>query len=143
SQINIENVARLTKAGKKQPPGLAQVEAAKADGRWERAYGMTTTKAAGRSPRRDPRRPEGAGHLRDALRPKSFCPDVQDGEHEDSGGAREENRGVRSDAAQRGDDPPASESRSAEGGAESAQEIGFGERVIRSRISAPAVVSRR
>ena len=44
SQINIENVARLTKAGKMQPPGLAQVEAAKADGRWERAYGMTTTK---------------------------------------------------------------------------------------------------
>src|SRR5687767_4731211 len=38
SQINVANVARLTKAGRMQPPGLAQVEAAKADGRWEKAY---------------------------------------------------------------------------------------------------------
>ena len=38
SQINVANVARLTKAGMMQPPGLAQVEAAKADGRWEKAY---------------------------------------------------------------------------------------------------------
>ena len=40
SKINVANVARLTKAGKMQPPGLAQVEAAKADGRWDRAYSM-------------------------------------------------------------------------------------------------------
>jgi uncharacterized protein YdeI (YjbR/CyaY-like superfamily) len=45
SQINVANVERLTKGGRMQPPGLAQVAAAKADGRWERAYGMTTTKA--------------------------------------------------------------------------------------------------
>lgn len=38
SQINVENVARLTAAGRMQPPGLAAVEAAKADGRWDRAY---------------------------------------------------------------------------------------------------------
>lgn len=38
SQINIANVARLIKAGMMQPPGLAQVEAAKADGRWQNAY---------------------------------------------------------------------------------------------------------
>ncbi len=38
SQINVANVERLTKAGKMQPPGLAQVEAAKADGRWDKAY---------------------------------------------------------------------------------------------------------
>lgn len=38
SQINVANVARLTKAGRMQPPGLAQVEAAKADGRWKNAY---------------------------------------------------------------------------------------------------------
>lgn len=41
SEINVANVARLTKAGKMQPPGLAQVEAAKADGRWAKAYRMT------------------------------------------------------------------------------------------------------
>lgn len=38
SQINVDNVARLTAEGRMQPPGLAAVEAAKADGRWARAY---------------------------------------------------------------------------------------------------------
>lgn len=38
SQVNVANVARLTKAGRMQPSGLAQVEAAKSDGRWEVAY---------------------------------------------------------------------------------------------------------
>jgi uncharacterized protein YdeI (YjbR/CyaY-like superfamily) len=45
SQINVANVERLTKARRMQPPGLAQVAAAKADGRWGKAYGITTTKA--------------------------------------------------------------------------------------------------
>jgi uncharacterized protein YdeI (YjbR/CyaY-like superfamily) len=45
SRINVDNVARLTKAKRMQPPGLAQVEAAKADGRWAKAYRMTTTAA--------------------------------------------------------------------------------------------------
>lgn len=43
SQINVANVERLTKAGRMQPAGLAHVEAAKADGRWAKAYGMTTS----------------------------------------------------------------------------------------------------
>lgn len=38
SKRNIEHVARLTKAKKMKPAGLRQVEAAKADGRWEMAY---------------------------------------------------------------------------------------------------------
>jgi uncharacterized protein YdeI (YjbR/CyaY-like superfamily) len=38
SQINVDNVARLTKEGRMTGHGLAQVEAAKADGRWDRAY---------------------------------------------------------------------------------------------------------
>jgi uncharacterized protein YdeI (YjbR/CyaY-like superfamily) len=38
SKINTEHVARLTKLGKMKPAGLAAVEAAKADGRWDRAY---------------------------------------------------------------------------------------------------------
>ncbi len=45
SQINVANVERLTKAGKMQPPGVAQVEAAKADGRWQKAYRMAHTEA--------------------------------------------------------------------------------------------------
>ena len=39
SRINVENVARLIEAGRMTEHGLAQVEAARADGRWERAYG--------------------------------------------------------------------------------------------------------
>jgi uncharacterized protein YdeI (YjbR/CyaY-like superfamily) len=39
SRINVENVARLTAEGRMTGHGLAHVEAAKADGRWERAYG--------------------------------------------------------------------------------------------------------
>jgi uncharacterized protein YdeI (YjbR/CyaY-like superfamily) len=35
SQINREHVARLTAAGRMQPSGQAQVDAAKGDGRWD------------------------------------------------------------------------------------------------------------
>jgi uncharacterized protein YdeI (YjbR/CyaY-like superfamily) len=38
SQINVNNVARLIKEGRMTEHGLKQVEAAKADGRWSRAY---------------------------------------------------------------------------------------------------------
>lgn len=38
SKINVGHAARLIEAGKMQPPGLAEIERAKADGRWERAY---------------------------------------------------------------------------------------------------------
>ena len=38
SKINVEKVATLVKAGRMQPPGHAQVVAAKADGRWAQAY---------------------------------------------------------------------------------------------------------
>jgi uncharacterized protein YdeI (YjbR/CyaY-like superfamily) len=38
SQINVGNVARLITEGRMTAHGLRQVEAAKADGRWDRAY---------------------------------------------------------------------------------------------------------
>ncbi len=38
SKINVAKVAALIEAGRMQPPGHAQVEAAKADGRWAQAY---------------------------------------------------------------------------------------------------------
>lgn len=38
SKRNVEHVARLTEAGRMTPAGLAAVDAAKADGRWEAAY---------------------------------------------------------------------------------------------------------
>ena len=39
SRINVANVARLIQEGRMTAHGLEHVEAAKADGRWERAYG--------------------------------------------------------------------------------------------------------
>jgi uncharacterized protein YdeI (YjbR/CyaY-like superfamily) len=39
SRINVEKVERLTAEGRMRPAGLAEVERAKADGRWEAAYG--------------------------------------------------------------------------------------------------------
>jgi uncharacterized protein YdeI (YjbR/CyaY-like superfamily) len=38
SQINREHVARLTKSGRMTPHGQRQVDAARADGRWDAAY---------------------------------------------------------------------------------------------------------
>jgi uncharacterized protein YdeI (YjbR/CyaY-like superfamily) len=39
SQINVANVTRLIAEGRMTEHGLREVEAAKADGRWDRAYG--------------------------------------------------------------------------------------------------------
>jgi uncharacterized protein YdeI (YjbR/CyaY-like superfamily) len=39
SKINVDNVARLIKEGRMTEHGLKEVEAARADGRWDRAYG--------------------------------------------------------------------------------------------------------
>ncbi|BCH26302.1 YdeI/OmpD-associated family protein [Mesorhizobium sp. L-8-3] len=38
SQINVDNVARLIREGRMTDHGLKHIEAAKADGRWDRAY---------------------------------------------------------------------------------------------------------
>ena len=38
SQVNVDKVEELTAAGRMRPSGLAEVEAAKADGRWAAAY---------------------------------------------------------------------------------------------------------
>jgi uncharacterized protein YdeI (YjbR/CyaY-like superfamily) len=38
SQVNVRRVETLLAAGRMRPAGLAEVEAAKADGRWEAAY---------------------------------------------------------------------------------------------------------
>jgi uncharacterized protein YdeI (YjbR/CyaY-like superfamily) len=43
SKINVGHVARLEKEGRMKPEGLAAVEAAKADGRWDSAYHGSST----------------------------------------------------------------------------------------------------
>jgi uncharacterized protein YdeI (YjbR/CyaY-like superfamily) len=45
SKINRERVARLIEAGRMRPAGLAEVDRAKADGRWDAAYDSPTTAA--------------------------------------------------------------------------------------------------
>jgi uncharacterized protein YdeI (YjbR/CyaY-like superfamily) len=44
SQINVDNVSRLIKEGRMTEHGLREVEAAKADGRWDRAYRIKDNK---------------------------------------------------------------------------------------------------
>jgi uncharacterized protein YdeI (YjbR/CyaY-like superfamily) len=44
SQVNVRKVEELMATGRMRPPGIAEVEAAKADGRWDAAY--TSQKAA-------------------------------------------------------------------------------------------------
>lgn len=43
SQKNVTTIARLIEEGKMRPAGLATVDAAKADGRWDRAYAGPAT----------------------------------------------------------------------------------------------------
>jgi len=43
SQKNVQTVARLVADGRMRPAGLAAVEAARADGRWDRAYAGSAT----------------------------------------------------------------------------------------------------
>jgi uncharacterized protein YdeI (YjbR/CyaY-like superfamily) len=45
SQINREHVARLSAAGRMMPAGAAAVQAAQADGRWDRAYASSRSKS--------------------------------------------------------------------------------------------------
>jgi len=50
SQINRDHVARLTKAGRMTPHGQKQVDAAKADGRWDAAYAPIRSASAATVP---------------------------------------------------------------------------------------------
>jgi len=38
SKVNVAKVAALTRAGRMRPPGQVEVDAARADGRWDAAY---------------------------------------------------------------------------------------------------------
>ena len=50
SQINRDHVARLTKAGRMTPHGQRQVDAARADGRWDAAYAPMRSASTGTVP---------------------------------------------------------------------------------------------
>jgi len=59
SQVNVAKVEALSAAGRMRPSGLAEVEAAKADGRWAAAYpsqrNVTVPRALGAALARSPR----------------------------------------------------------------------------------------
>ena len=50
SQVNREHIARLTAAGRMTPHGQRQVDAAKADGRWDAAYAPIRSASASSIP---------------------------------------------------------------------------------------------
>jgi len=50
SQINRDHVARLTEAGRMTPHGQRQIDAARADGRWDAAYAPMRTASAATLP---------------------------------------------------------------------------------------------
>ena len=58
SAVNVAKVEALIAAGRMRPPGLAEVDAAKADGRWDRASGSRVSGAAARV---SDTAPDGAG----------------------------------------------------------------------------------
>ena len=69
SQINREHVQRLIDTKQMTPHGLSQVEAAKRDGRWDRAYRSGKDMATSRrSPGRDRRRAQREGDAGQAQR---------------------------------------------------------------------------
>jgi hypothetical protein len=69
SRINVEKVAELTAAGRIRPAGLAEVERAKADGRWDSAYESPSRIGV---PDDLERAPGGAGVLRGPRQPQSL-----------------------------------------------------------------------
>ena len=108
SQINRDHVARLTAAGRMTPHGQRQVDAAKADGRWDAAYAPIRSASEathpGRSPRRDRSRPAGTEDVPHARSHEPVRPRLSHQQHEDASRARQENRGAGRHARARRDD---------------------------------------
>ena len=96
SQINREHVARLTKAGRMTPHGQRQVDAAKADGRWNSGVRADARRVRRQFPRRsaksDRRQPARTEDVSVAGAAEPLCTRVSHHQHEDTGWTCEENR---------------------------------------------------
>lgn len=68
SQKNVATVARLVSAGRMRPAGIAAVDAAKADGRWERAYAGPASMSVPEDFREALERVDGAGKAFEGLK---------------------------------------------------------------------------
>ena len=98
SQINRDHVARLTAAGRMTPHGQRQVDAAKADGRWDAAYAPIRSASEATIPE-DLRaaieaNPRARKTFRTLGRHEPVRAGVSDQQHENAGRAREEDRGA-------------------------------------------------
>ncbi len=108
SQINRDHIARLTAAGRMTPHGQRQVDAARADGRWDAAYAPMRSASTETVP--DDLRaaieasPEGAQGLPNARPAESLRPGLSHEQHEDAGRPREEDCRAGGDARARRDD---------------------------------------
>ena len=105
SQINRDHVARLAAAGRMTPHGQRQVDAARADGRWDAAYApmrsASTRNRPRRSARRHRRQPAGARDVQHAWPAEPVLAGVPHQQHEDGCRSCEENRGARRHAGAR------------------------------------------
>ena len=106
SQINVGNVARLIEEGRMTEHGLKQVEAAKADGRWDRAY-RSGMKMPDDLQAAIDAEPKAKAMLAKAQRAEPFRAGIPYPQHEDRSRAEKEDRDLRRDAQARRDDLPA------------------------------------
>jgi hypothetical protein len=112
SQINVDNVARLIAEGRMTQHGLREVEAAKADGRWDKRLRQRQGhEDPRRSAGRDRRQPEGQGDAGQADRTEPLRPGLPHPQHEDGSRPQEEDRDLRGHAGARRDDLSAEEAR--------------------------------
>jgi hypothetical protein len=78
SQVNVAKVEELIRAGRMRPSGLAEVEAAKADGRWAAAYQpQRNATVPTRSRRRPGGEPAGGASVRRAQQEPAVCGDPE------------------------------------------------------------------
>ena len=108
SQVNREHVGRLTGAGRMQPAGQRQVDAARADGRWDAAYAPMRSASAATIP--DDLRaaiaanPRARKTFRYAWPSEPLLARLPHEQHEDAGRPGAQDRVTRGDAGARRDD---------------------------------------
>ena len=106
SKLNCTRATALLAAGRMRPAGLAQIEMAKTDGRWD--FGLRSRKhrrAAARPCRCAGRQPQSSSFLRHAHRSQPLRHPLPNRRGEDAGGARSQDHAVRRHAGARRNHP--------------------------------------
>ncbi len=109
SQINVDNVARLIREGRMTKHGLEKVDAAKSDGRWDRAYQSgRNMKIPDDLQAAIDAEPKAKEMLRETQRAEPLRAGLPHSQHEDCGRAEKENGGLRRNAEAWRDPSPSS-----------------------------------